>query len=138
MEKTSKSKKIIIGVIGIVILVALCIGMWFLYNANKKDPVDGGKNITIQVESERDSYSFEKEYNTDLEYLGDFLEKENLIEFEELDYGRYVIAVQGYSANDEEQSWWNISVNGESATTGVDEIVLEDESVYKLELKIGW
>jgi flagellar basal body-associated protein FliL len=138
MEKKSNAKKIIIGIIGIIIVAVLCIVMWFVYNGNKKNPIDGGKTITIQVESERDNYSFEKEYNTELEYLGDFLEEENLIEFDEAEYGRYITAVQGYAANNEEQSWWNISVNGESAMTGVDEIVLEDASVYRLELKIGW
>jgi hypothetical protein len=29
-------------------------------------------------------------------------------------------------------------VNGESAVTGVDEIVIEDGDAYLLELKIGW
>ncbi|MDE5855065.1 MAG: DUF4430 domain-containing protein, partial [Ruminococcus sp.] len=94
--------------------------------------------ITVQIESKRDKYSFEQSYNTDEEYLGNFLDKQGLIGFNESEYGRYITSVQGYELNDEEQSWWSISVNGESAMTGVDEIVINDNDVYLLELKIGW
>ncbi len=138
MEKKSNSKKIVIGIVGAVVLVALCVIMWFVYNSTRKEPIDGGKSITLQVKSERDSYSFEQVYETDAEYLGDFLEEENIIGFDSTEYGRYITSVQGMEANDEEQSWWSVMVNGESAVTGVDEIVVEDGSVYLLELKIGW
>lgn len=138
MEKNSKNKKIFIGVIGIILIAVICVVMWFVYNGNKEAPIEGEKSITVQVVSERDQYSFSEEYTTDLEYLGDFLEKENLIGFDKSEYGRYITSVQGYASNDEEQSWWSISVNGESAASGVDQIVIEDGAVYLLELKIGW
>lgn len=139
MEKKKSNKKIIIAVIvGIVLLIGICIGMLIPYNANKKEPESGMKEITLQIESERDSYSFEEKYDTDEEYLGDFLDKEGIIGFDKSDYGRFITSVQGYEAKNEEQSWWSIAVNGESAVSGVDEIVIEDGCVYKLELKIGW
>ncbi len=138
MEKKSNSKKIVIGIAGVAVLIALCAVMWFVYDSTRKEPVDGGKSITVQVKSERDSYSFEQVYETDAEYLGDFLEKENLIGFDTTEYGRYITSVQGMEANDEEQSWWCVTVDGESAVAGIDEIVVEDGSVYLLELKIGW
>lgn len=138
MEKKSNSKKIVIGIVGAVVLIALCVVMWCVYSSTRKEPVDGGKSITLQVKSERDSYSFEQVYETEAEYLGDFLEKENIIGFDSAEYGRYITSVQGMEANNEEQSWWSVMVNGESAVTGVDEIVVEDGAVYLLELKIGW
>ncbi|MDE5765232.1 MAG: DUF4430 domain-containing protein [Ruminococcus sp.] len=137
-KKTVINKKILMIIIGILILVALCTGLWFIYSNTRDNPISGEKNITLEVVSERDNYNFSAQYNTSDEYLGDFLDKENLIGFETSEYGRFVKSVQGYEAKDEEQSWWNISINGESAVTGVDEIVLEDGSVYKLELMIGW
>lgn len=138
MEKKSNGKKILLGIGGLLLIAILCAAMWFVYSSTRENPEDGGKSITVQVESQRDSYSFEQVYNTDESYLGDFLEKEGLIGFDTSEYGRYITSVQGYAANDEDQSWWSISVNGESAVTGVDEIVIEDGGVYLLELKIGW
>lgn len=138
MEEKRKSKKILIGIIGIIVLAVLCVGMWFIYSKTREKPIEGGKQITVQVESERDEYSFEQSYNTNEEYLGNFLDKEGLIGFSESEYGRFITSVQGYESNDDEQSWWSISVNGESAMTGVDEIVIKDGDVYMFELKIGW
>ena len=138
MEEKRKSKKILIGIIGIIVLAVLCVGMWFIYSKTREKPIEGGKQITVQIESERDEYSFEQSYNTDEEYLGNFLDKEGLISFSESEYGRFITSVQGYESNDDEQSWWSISVNSESAMTGVDEIVIKDGDVYMLELKIGW
>lgn len=138
MEKKSNTKKIVIGIAGVLILALLCVGLWFLRESTKKDTVEGEKSITVQIVSERDNYNFEQEYTTDEEYLGNFLESENLIGFETSDYGRFVKSAQGFEANDAEQSWWCIMVNGESAVTGVDEIVIEDGDIYLLELKIGW
>ncbi len=138
MKKKSNTKKIVIGIIGVLILVLICIGMWFISQSAKKDTVSGEKSITVQIISEKDNYNFEQKYTTDEEYLGNFLEKENLIGFEESSYGRFVKSAQGIETNDAEQSWWCIMVNGESAVTGVDEIIIEDNAVYLLELKIGW
>lgn len=38
----------------------------------------------------------------------------------------------------ENQYWWCISVNGESSTTGADEIPLMDGDIYNFTLKQGW
>ena len=134
----SKAKQLVIGLVGLVVIAVLAVGMIFLYNSTKEDPQEGGKTITVEVISERDDYEFRQDYETDQDYLGDFLEEKGLIGFDRSEYGRYITSVQGYSANNEDQSWWSIAVNGESAVTGVDEIVLADGSVYTLELKIGW
>lgn len=138
MEKKSNIKKIVIGIAGVLILALLCMGMWFINRSAQKEATDGEKSITVQIVSERDSYNYEQNYTTDEQYLGSFLEKENLIGFENSTYGRFIKSAQGLNANDEEQSWWCVMVNGESAVTGVDEIVIEDGAVYLLELKIGW
>ncbi len=142
MEETSKTnkskKKIILIVVGIIALIGLAVGMWFISRSFKDEPAEGIKNITLQVVSERDSYDFEKKYGTEEEYLGDFLDKEGIIGFDTSEYGRFITSVNGYAASNDDQSWWNVMVNGESAVTGVDEIVIEDGAEYRLELKIGW
>lgn len=138
METKSNTKKIITGIVIALVLAVIGVVMGIIYNSTRKEAVDGEKSVILQIESERDSYSFEQEYKTDEQYLGDFLEQENIIGFDKTEYGRFITSVQGYESSNEDQSWWSISVNGESAVTGVDEIVLEDGSVYLLELKIGW
>lgn len=136
MEEKKKNNKRLIA--GIVFLIAVCVGLLFVYRNTREEAIEGGKSITVQVESQRDSYSFNQTYTTDEQYLGNFLDKEGLIGFDTYEYGRFITSVQGYEAKDEEQSWWCISVNGESAMTGVDEIVIADGDTYLLELKTGY
>ncbi len=138
MEKKSNAKKIIVGIMGFLVLALLIVGMLWLKDYTKKDTVEGEKSITVQVKAPSQDFTFEETYKTTEEYLGNFLESENLIGFETSQYGRYIKSAKGIEANDAEQSWWCIWVNGESSVTGVDEIVLEDGSTYTLELKIGW
>lgn len=138
MEEKKNNKRLIVIIAAIVILIAVCAGLLFVYKSTREKPAEGGKSITVQVESERDSYSFNQTYSTDEQYLGNFLDKEGLIGFDESEYGRFITSVQGYEAKSDEQSWWSISVNGESAMTGVDEIVIADGDTYLLELKIGY
>lgn len=138
MEEKNNNKSLIAIIAGIVILIAVCAGMLFVYGNTRQETVEGMKSVTVQVISERDSYSFEEKYTTDEEYLGNFLDKEGLIGFDTSEYGRFITSVQGYEAKSDDQSWWCISVNGESAMTGVDEIVINDGDTYLLELKIGY
>lgn len=116
----------------------LCGLMAAVYAVTKPEPTDGSKSIVIEVEAERDGYSYSKSYSTDEQYLGDFLEKEGLIGFDKSEYGRFITSVMNHAASNEDQSWWCVYINGESAVTGVDEIVIEDGSLYRLELMIGW
>lgn len=134
----SKTKKTVVIIVGVAVLIAAVAAMWFIYQSNRDTPTAGAKTITVKVISERDSYNFEKQYSTDEEYLGSFLEHQGLIDFDTSTYGRYITGVMGYKANTDEQSWWNILVDGVSATTGVDEIAVADGCVYTLQLVIGW
>lgn len=138
MEEKKNNKRLIIIIVSIVLLVGVCLGMFFLYKNTREKPVEGAKSITVQVESERDNYSSEEHYNTDEEFLGNFLDSQGLIGFDTSEYGRFITSVQGYESNTEEQSWWCVLVNGESAVTGVDEIVINDGDTYMLELKTGY
>ncbi len=128
-------KKIIIAVAGIIIIAIACVGMFVIYNNNKDEPEEGLKNITVQVESERDSYSFEEKYKTDEKYLGDFLDKKGLIGFDKSDYGRFITSVNGYKADyNVDKSYWAFYIDGEYAQTGIDQTVIKDGALYKLEL----
>ena len=45
-----------------------------------------------------------------------------------------VIGMMNYEANPDKQEFFYITINGEEAMTGVGEIPLEDQDVYKFEL----
>ena len=134
----TKTKKTALIIAGIVLLIAAVTGMWLVYQSNITPAAAGTKTITVKVISDRDGVNTENQYTTDEEYLGSFLEHQGLIEFDTSTYGRFITGVMGYKANTDEQSWWNILVDGASSTTGIDEIAVSDGSVYTLQLVIGW
>lgn len=121
-----------------IALAVMTMALEAVYFITKPQPQDGLKKITVEVVDERDGVKESKAYSTDEEYLGDFLESEELIGFDTSEYGRFITSVMGYEASNDDQSWWCVYVNGETAVTGVDEIVVEDGSTYRLELTIGW
>lgn len=133
MQKNQK-----IAIITGIVLAIMTMLFAAVYYIARPQPQEGLKKFTVEVVAERDGFSDTSEYSTDEQYLGDFLDKEGLIGFETSEYGRFITSVMGHEASDADQSWWCVYVNGESAVTGVDEIVVEDGSTYRLELTIGW
>jgi len=70
---------------------------------------------------------------TDAETLGDALLAHNLIAGDQGDFGLYVKAVNGITADyDVDQSYWGFSKNGEYMMTGVDGTAIADGEVYEL------
>lgn len=133
----TKKKQLIIAAVGAAVLTALCaILIIIVFTSGKSEPEKGGKEITIEIVA-KDS-NFSEKYDTDEEYLGDFLENEKLIGFDTTEYGRFITSANGIEADANAQEWWAVYVNGEMAVTGVDQTVIEDGSVYRLELTVGW
>jgi len=59
-------------------------------------------------------------------------------QYEESDYGIYITGFDGMEQDLDNQYWWCVSVNGQTATTGADEIPLQDGDVYNFTLTQGW
>lgn len=106
--------------------------------ANAPKAEEGQKDFTVEVFSERDGIDRTADYTSDLDYFGQWCREQDFITYEDGSYGIYITAVDGCAENTDEQYWWCITVNGESALTGVDEIPLTDGDIYRLELKHGW
>lgn len=98
----------------------------------------GMKEFQMEVVSERDGYSETMEYKSDAEYLGEFLRTLEGCEWQESDYGIYIIGFNGMQEDMDNQYWWCVSVNGQSSVTGADEIPLMDGDIYNFTLKQGW
>ena len=79
-----------------------------------------------------------RELQTDEEMLGAALLKEGLIEGDDSEYGLFVNTVDGITANDDNQEWWCLTIDGETAMTGVDSTPVEDGGKYEFTLTVGY
>ncbi len=131
----SKKKKItLISVFVAVVAVAVIVAVVL----NQKSTTAGMKNFKVQIVSERDGYDQTVDCKSDAEFLGEFLRNYSDCEYQESDYGIYVTGFDGMKEDLDNQYWWCISVNGEAAVTGADEIPLQDGDTYNFTLKQGW
>ena len=133
MEKKNNKK----GLIALAVVLVLAIAALIIWQVNKPEPQQGGKEITVNVthlNGDDTSYTI----TTDAEYLRGALEQEDLIEGTESEYGLYVLTVDGETADESKQEWWGYSVNGEFAELGVDSQPVADGDVYDFVLNVGW
>ena len=128
------NKKIWIAVVALVVVAALMVGLYFI---TREDPVTGSKEITVTVVHKDGS---EKVFtcHTDEEYLGPVLLKEKIVEGTMGDYGLYITAADGETADyNVDQGWWKLMVGDADATTGADSIVIRDGDTFKVVYTIG-
>ena len=133
MQKKTTNK----GVIALVAVLVLAVVALIVWQVNKPEVQQGGKEITVNIDhlnGEDTSYTI----TTDEEYLRGALEQEDLIEGTESEYGLYVLTVDGETADESKQEWWGYSVNGAFAELGVDSQPVADGDVYDFALNVGW
>ena len=133
----SKKKKItlisvFVAVVAVVAIVAVVL------NQKSTSTTDGMKNFKLEIVSERDDYDTTIDCNSTYEFLGEFLRSYSGCEYQESDYGIYITGFNGMKEDLDNQYWWCISVNGEAAVTGADEIPLQDGDTYNFTLMQGW
>ena len=120
-------KKTIISVVGFLLAILVLLGVW---QGTRPEAQDGEKHIAVEI-IHKDGSEKSFSYDTDEEYLGELLKKEGLISGTEDQYGIFVDTVDGETAIwEEDGGWWSLSCNGEDAQTGVDQMIIEDGSVY--------
>ena len=133
-QQEKEKAKCIIALIIVLVLAAAALVIW---QTNKRETQQGGKEITVNVDHlNGDDTTFT--IHTDEEYLRGALEQEDLIEGTESEYGLYVLTVDGETADESEQQWWGYSVNGTFAELGVDSQPVADGDVYDFVLNVGW
>lgn len=131
----NKKQKLTLVSVFVAILVIAAIAAGIL---NDHAAQAGMKEFQMEVVSERDGYSETMEYKSDAEYLGEFLRTLEGCEWQESDYGIYIIGFNGMQEDMDNQYWWCVSVNGQSSVTGADEIPLMDGDTYNFTLKQGF
>ena len=131
---TKKQKITLVSVFAaIIIVIGVVAGV-----LNHRATMDGMKTFQVEVISERDNDSGTTDCKSDAEYLGEFLRTFEGCEWQDSDYGIYITGFDGMEQDLDNQYWWCVSVNGQAATTGADEIPLQDGDVYNFTLTQGW
>lgn len=124
-------KKKIFAVAAAVVII---LGMLGVYQTFREKPVEGSKEITIEV-VDKSGEILEYEIQTDAEYLFGAMQETKDLEFEyyESDYGPVITSVNGENADFEtDGAYWSILVNGEYGNYGVGEQPIEDGDVFQL------
>ena len=127
-QKTNK-RRWWIALVALIVVAAILAGLYFLFRA---DPPEGDKTVTVKV-VHADQSEKEFTYETDDEYLGELLTEEGLVEGEMSEYGMYITKVDGEQAVFEtDNAYWALYENGEYASTGADQTVLDDGDEFSL------
>ncbi|MBQ2563954.1 MAG: DUF4430 domain-containing protein [Oscillospiraceae bacterium] len=127
-QKTNK-RRWWIALVALIVVAAILAGLYFLFRA---DPPEGDKTVTVKV-VHADQSEKEFTYETDDEYLGELLTEEGLVEGEVSEYGMYITKVDGEQAVFEtDTASWALYENGEYASTGADQTVLDDGDEFSL------
>lgn len=135
-QKKASNKKIFIGVVCVLLLAAAMYAVWRL-NGPQTQAVAGAKSITVQV-IHKDGSSKDFELHTNQEFLGRALVEDGVVEDNQSAYGLYILTVDGETADENNQEWWQVTRDGEYLVTGADETPIADGEHYELTLTVGW
>jgi hypothetical protein len=120
--------------IGVWALVALML----LYSAcGAKPAASGSKELTVWV-VHSDTSTKSHTLNTEADTLGAALLEAGLVEGEQGEYGLFITAVDGETADMNAEEWWSITKDNEPLITGADSTPIADGEVYELVFMIGW
>lgn len=130
-EKKNNSKKIIVGMAVLVVLVA---AFAIIFSVFRAKPVEGSKSITIEV-VDKELKSAVYDLKTDVEYLREAMEEAEGLEFSgtESDYGLMVETVNGITADyNVDGAYWAFFVNGDYCNYGIDTQPVTDGDAFKI------
>ena len=134
MKQQNKKKVLLIGGIAIAI-IAVLVGVWFF--TTQSSIITGEKNIKVMVvyaDQSQDMFDIK----TKEEFLRGALEQEKLISGNESQYGLFVTTVNGVTADDSKQEWWQFSSSGSALPTSVDSTPIADGQQFEILLTVGY
>ena len=130
---SKKNKKILFGVLGLVVAVVAVALLYIKLRLQQKD-AGGNKTITLTVVY-ADASTKDFTIKTDEDYLRGALEQDNLIAGDESEWGLYVKTVDGVTADDSAHQYWALYIGDDYASTGVDSTPVNDGDTFKLALE---
>jgi hypothetical protein len=128
-EENAMNKKLIAIVIALAVLVAALAVVYFV---TRPQATEGMKSFTVEI-VHKDGTSKKLELKSDAEFLGEVLDEKGLIEYEEGQYGKFILKADGEKAVFEEDgAYWGFFIGEEYAMLGVDQTPIEEGKAYRL------
>ena len=127
----NNKKKIIIGLVAFVAVIAAFIAIYFNF---REKPVVGSKEIVIKVVSVEDKVTT-YELKTDAKYLQEAMDEAKGLEYSgtESQYGLMIDTVNGVRADYTlDGAYWSFLVNDEYCNYGISEQPIEDGDVFSI------
>ncbi len=137
MENKTKKSSGIKTLLLIAILAIAALAMFGIYKTFMPKGQAGAKEITVTV-VHGDKTEKDFTYQTDEAYLGAVLQKEELVEGTDGEYGLFITSVDGEAADDSKEQWWCITKEGEQLNTSADQTPIADGEQFELTLKEGY
>lgn len=134
-EKKTNTKKIVAGVLGLAVLIAVCA---FVYVKFKPQAVEGAKAVTIEVVDDEGT-SVEYKVHTDAEYLLGAMEDAEGLAFdgEDGDYGFTVYTINDVTADfNTDGAYWSFYLNDEYCNYGVSEQPVNDGDEFMIKYEV--
>ena len=119
------NKKLILTVIAVLVLL---LGVLGIKNISNKNIQKGNKTITIDIVSKVDNLNEKEEINTDEEKLGPVLLNKGF----KIENGM-VLKINNIDLTNSDSEYWHISVNGEDAKVGVNDLIIKNGDIIKFE-----
>ncbi|MBP3196808.1 MAG: DUF4430 domain-containing protein [Butyrivibrio sp.] len=134
----NNTKKIIIGVVILIVLIALFAVIWNKFSAK---PTKGAKNITVEV-VDNEGATTDYTLDTDAEYLRQAMDElgDQGFSYEgtESEYGIMIEYVNELRADyTADGAYWAIYVNGEYGQYGVDTQPVTDGDTYTFKYELA-
>ena len=120
------NRKTLFAVAALAVVAALMLGIWYF---TRPQTQEGAKTVVVEV-VHGDESAREFTYHTDLEYLGELLLAEKLVEGEESAFGLFITTVDGETAQDSLRQWWCITKDGKQ--TGAATVPIADGDHFEL------
>ena len=119
------NKKLILTVIAVLVLLLGALGIKTTSNKNIQK---GNKTITIDIVSKVDNLNEKEEINTDEEKLGPVLLNKGF----KIENGM-VLKINNIDLTNSDSEFWYITVNGEDAKVGVNDLLIKNGDIIKFE-----
>ena len=119
------NKKLILTVIAVLVLLLGALGIKTTSNKNIQK---GNKTITIDIVSKVDNLNEKEKINTDEVKLGPVLLNKGF----KIENGM-VLKINNIDLTNSDSEYWHISVNGEDAKVGVNDLIIKNGDIIKFE-----
>lgn len=125
----------------LIITIALIGGLLLLFGYNSffaPEGVEGEKEVALQIVIEKEDIDETFNIKTNGEFLVNLI-KENEeklgVSLKDTDYGTMITGLMNYTADEDNKEFFHISINGQDAMNGIDEIPINNGDKYIIELK---